>query len=552
MGNLMNSTILISVVAVILIVGIGVVMGTLYRRASRDQAYVRTGLGGRKVVLDGGALILPIFHSFSYVSLNTLRLEVKRSEQESMITKDRMRADITAEFYVRVKPDEENIALAAQTLGERTNDADELRNLVEAKFVDGLRSVAARMTLRELQEQRSEFVKGVQEAVAHDLQSNGLELESVSLTRLDQTDIKHFNPNNSFDAEGLTALTQITEDRRRERNEIQRDNEVRIATKDRDATLLRLTIKREEKDAELSQERDIANKTAETRAEAAKAEQLARQAEETARLDAEQAIAEREAQTRQARETSRIEADIAVAERSEQESQAKARAREAEALAIKAEERVVTARAVEIAERDKAIAVIDAEKDARRNATEITVKAAAEREAAEDRAKALTIEATARANAAETEAKGIKALGEANAEAESKLNAARNSLSSAVIDFELGKARIAIVPEALAQAMKPIEKISEIKIFSAGGLHAALGADGRPAGGNGASGPIGELSGQLMGMRGQIPIVDAVLGAAGFKGEDPVSAMLSTVSSKGAPTPVAEPAPAKPETPPAA
>ena len=131
-----------------------------------------------------------------------------------------------------------------------------------------------------LQEQRAEFVKSVQAAVAHDLQSNGLELESVSLTRLDQTDIKHFNPNNSFDAEGLTALTKITEERKRERNQIVRDNEVEIATKDREASLRRLTIEREQRDAELTQERDIANKTAETRAEAAKAEQLARLSED--------------------------------------------------------------------------------------------------------------------------------------------------------------------------------------------------------------------------------------------------------------------------------
>ena len=111
-----------------------------------------------------------------------------------------MRVDIGAEFYLRVKPDSSSIALAAQTLGSRTNDAAELRELVEAKFVDGLRSVAATMNLEELQEQRATFVKSVQDAVGADIQNNGLELESVSLTRLDQSDIKHFNPSNFFDA----------------------------------------------------------------------------------------------------------------------------------------------------------------------------------------------------------------------------------------------------------------------------------------------------------------------------------------------------------------
>jgi flotillin len=61
------------------IVVIGIIMTSLYTRSTRDKAYVRTGLGGKKVVLDGGAIILPIFHSYSWVSLSTLRLEVKRS-----------------------------------------------------------------------------------------------------------------------------------------------------------------------------------------------------------------------------------------------------------------------------------------------------------------------------------------------------------------------------------------------------------------------------------------------------------------------------------------
>ncbi|OCC04829.1 flotillin [Labrys sp. WJW] len=536
---------LIAGVIVTAMVVIGVIMTTLYTRSTRDKAYVRTGLGGKKVVLDGGSVILPIFHSYSWVSLSTLRLEVKRSEYESLITKDRMRADITAEFYVRVKPDAENIALAAQTLGDRTNDADALKTLVEAKFVDGLRSVAATMSLRDLQEQRAEFVKSVQAAVAHDLQSNGLELESVSLTRLDQTDIKHFNPNNSFDAEGLTALTKITEERKRERNQIVRDNEVEIATKDREAVLRRLTIEREQRDAELTQERDIANKTAETRAETAKAEQLARLSQETARLDTDRGIAERDAEARQAREaarigaeqgiaereavarkiteTARIDAAITVARKIEEEQAARAKADEAKAAAITAEEQVTTAREVEIAERAKRIAVIDARKAAEQEATAITVKAEAERQAAENLAAATKIQADAEAQAAKIRATGVIELGEAEARAERAKNEARNALAESVIGFELAKARVAIVPQALEQAMKPIEKISDIRIFSAGGLAGAVGN-----GGNGEAGhPIGDLSSQLLSFTAQKPILDEILAQAGFKGADPTQALLA-------------------------
>src|ERR1700729_1376824 len=197
-------------IGVLAVLVIGLLLAKLYRRSTRDEAYVRTGLGGQKVVLDGGSLVLPVFHSTAPVNLKTLRLEVIRGGPDSLITKDRMRVDIGAEFYVRVKPDMSSIALAAQTLGNRTNDATELRELIEAKFDDGLRSVAATINLQGLQEQPAPFLKAVQAAAGAEIQNNGLELESVSLTKLDQSDIKHFNPTNFFDAHGLTTLTQVT------------------------------------------------------------------------------------------------------------------------------------------------------------------------------------------------------------------------------------------------------------------------------------------------------------------------------------------------------
>ncbi|WFU45372.1 hypothetical protein QA640_23215 [Bradyrhizobium sp. CB82] len=43
-------------IGVALIVVLGIVFTVLYKRATRDEAFVRTGLGGKKVVLDGGAM----------------------------------------------------------------------------------------------------------------------------------------------------------------------------------------------------------------------------------------------------------------------------------------------------------------------------------------------------------------------------------------------------------------------------------------------------------------------------------------------------------------
>ena len=198
---------LIAGVIVIALFAIGMILRKLYRRASKQVSFVRTGFGGQKVILDGGAMVLPVMHEIIPVNMNTLRLEVKRANDQALITRDRMRVDVLAEFYVRVKPTAESIANAAQTLGMRTMEPAALKELVEGKFVDALRAVAAEMAMTELHEKRVDFVQKVQQVVSEDLLKNGLELESVSLTGLVQTSREYFNPDNAFDAEGLTMLT---------------------------------------------------------------------------------------------------------------------------------------------------------------------------------------------------------------------------------------------------------------------------------------------------------------------------------------------------------
>ncbi|MGT2438688.1 flotillin family protein [Bradyrhizobium betae] len=539
-----------AIIGVALIVVLGIVFTILYKRATRDEAFVRTGLGGKKVVLDGGAMILPIFHSYASVNLKTLRLTVERKERESLITRDRLRVDIVAEFYVRVRPDDESIALASQTLGALTNDAEALRNQVEAKFVDGLRSVAATMSILELQEKRSDFVKHVQATVESDVKSNGLELESVSLTKLDQTDVKFFNPENFFDAEGLTQLKTVTETRRRDRNAIVRDNEVAIAQKDLEARQQTLTIERTKKEAELSQERDIANKTASTRAEVATATQTARLTEENARIDTDRAVAEKEAGAKQVKETAVIESDLAInkrrtdaqreiqiatqeneiqiASKSKQTSEAVAEAKTAEALAVSAEEKVVTARAVEVADRARLTQVLAARTEAERKSTEVIVAAEAEKRAALDRAEATKTLATAEAESNKIKAVGVRNIGEAEAAIITLKNEAQNKLGANVIDFELGKKRIETMPSALAEMVRPIGNLKDVRILHTGGAFGGSGAGGGNVG-------FGEgLAGELLKVHALRPMIDEILRQSGFApGEDPVKALVGAVTGKG-------------------
>jgi uncharacterized membrane protein YqiK len=554
------------------LLAIGLVLARLYRRASKEISFVRTGLGGQKVIMNGGALVLPVVHETIPVNMNTLRLEVRRANEAALITRDRMRVDVQAEFYVRVQPTSEAIANAAQTLGMRTMNPEALKELVEGKFVDALRAVAAEMAMIELHEQRVDFVQKVQQAVSEDLLKNGLELESVSLTGLDQTSKDHFNPDNAFDAEGLTKLTESIEERRKRRNEIEQDTEVAIARKDLEADRQKLEVGREQEYARLEQEREIAvrrasqeaeiaREQAEQKREAEQAEILAAQQTDQARITSERVVSEEriemqrqvrekeinkeraiesadiektkavdsaEIEKRKALELSEQDRAIAIATKSREKSEAEAEADRARADAVRAEEQVQTVRAAEIAERDKQIELVEASKEAERQAIQITVAAEAEKAAAQDHADAVRIESQGDADKARLEAEGAAAAEKlaaaaaeqryrVDAEGKRRLNEAENLLNSEQIARDIRLRLIEQMPDIIRESVRPMERIEGIKIYQVDGLGGGGGVSG-----NGESGG-GNLADQVvtsaLRYRAQAPLIEALLKELGLEGK---------------------------------
>src|SRR5690606_40720698 len=98
------------------------------------------------------------------------------------------------------------------------------------------------MTMEEMHEQRGLYVSRVREAAQEDLTRNGLELESVAMVDIDQTALEYFNASNRFDAEGLTALLQEIEERRKLRNDLEQDSMIRIRTRNLEAEKQSLEI----------------------------------------------------------------------------------------------------------------------------------------------------------------------------------------------------------------------------------------------------------------------------------------------------------------------
>lgn len=277
------------VLAIIIVIAV-YLLRWLYRRSTKDTAFVRTGFLGEKVVVNGGAFVIPVLHEIAPVNMNVMRIEVRRGQQQALITQNRMRVDVIAEFFVKVESSREAVAKAAQTLGRRTLKADGVRELLEGKFAAAMRTVAAEMTLEQMHEQRNEYGRRVREMASEDLPRNGLELESVAVVDLDQTSLEYFDASNAFDAEGLTQLTEAIEARRRMRNEIEQRTQVDIRNQNLDAQRKVLQIERESEYARLEQEREVETRRALQRAELAKERALRDQEAEQAQIAAREQV----------------------------------------------------------------------------------------------------------------------------------------------------------------------------------------------------------------------------------------------------------------------
>jgi len=263
------------IIAVIILIALAIavivyLLHWLYRRSSKEVSFVRTGMFGEKVVISGGAFVLPIIHNITQVGMRTLSLTIKRAGDKSLITKDRMRAELVTEFFTKVPPDPKAVSTAAQTLGNRTLDPEHLREVVQGRFADALGEVAAKMTLDEIQENRGQFVKEVTKIADASIGHTGLALETVSIISLDQTPIEQFNPANTFDSQGLTQLTEQIESRKKKRNDITQDTKISIENKNLETVQKELEIKKNEEFSRYQQEREVAIQKSKERTETIK------------------------------------------------------------------------------------------------------------------------------------------------------------------------------------------------------------------------------------------------------------------------------------------
>jgi uncharacterized membrane protein YqiK len=480
-----------------------------YVKAPANRAFVRTGGFFRrtdappKVVMNGGTWVFGFIHEITWVDLGTMAIEIERTEQNALLTRDPQYADIRAIFYIKVSPAVDGIIDAARTIGGKAVDATGVKQLVEAKLDGALRDVAATFTLMSLHQEREKFIQEVQKRVKSDLEENGLILESVSILTLKAARQGSFGTDDVFGAQVARANAEVIQTALRERNDIERRTEVEIKQRDTNTAKEKLALEQDLAFAAATQDREVRSRQSVEKSTADRAIYEQEQAAEQARIAKERAVKlseiemeqtilvqdERKQQEYQTAEIVRNQA-VQVADQSKQiavlSEQQKREAAEKELLLVAAQREqaaqdVKTVEETAAAKRQAQIQVIEAERDAQRAMIDrknvVEIEALKKIREAEAQATALKQIAQAEFEAAQKQAETKRTQAQAESDAEKMLADAERARTSAtgLAEAEVLRAKAeasklqgmaeADVIQAKAEAMK-----SEAQVIRAKGL----------------------------------------------------------------------------------
>jgi len=446
---LSNPWIFITIGIVIVVIGLIIFLASIYKVAAIDKALIITGGKEPTIKVSGGAFVIPIFRKADYFDLCMLTVKADKDEIKTSTA-----VPIVADWTAQIRPcvnDPEKLRTAIISFKERGNEgiiAD-----VKLTLMGAVRDVVASMTPEAILRDKEKFKLEVQKSVDDEMQNMGLEL--VSLNIQDITDTNHYYSN-------IAALDSAEKDKAAQIKQAEVDQATR------------------EKKAESKKAAEIAEATATKETKLAQMD--AELAEKEKRKDTDMKLAAFKIQT----ETANADADIAkdlqktIRERELEERKGAVAVMKAEQenLAAQKQREVMITRAE--SEKEKLRVNAEAQANVQAIAAEATIKVAerkadAARKEAQGEADVETTKAEARVNVANRDAEAVKKTAEAQAaktRAEG-LAEAEVSKAKAVADAEGKKADLLADAEGTkAQLLAEAEGIKAKKLAEAEGERA--------------------------------------------------------------------------------
>jgi uncharacterized membrane protein YqiK len=482
---------------------------TFYKKIPQGKAIVRTGVGGGKVAFNKGMYVIPILHKMEIMDISVKKLQIDRLENEGLICKDNIRADIKVAFFVRVNKSIDDVLNVAQIIGtERASDVETLRNLFEAKFSEALKTVGKKFDFIELYEARREFRTEILDIIGTDL--NGYILDDCAIDYLEQTEIRFLSAQNILDSQGIKKIIELTAQQNIKANLIKREEEKVIKKQDVEAREAILELDRQMSEKEEKQKREIDNIKARENAEIIKVREEERLKAQTVKIKTDESLAvQEENKLRQIiiAEKNKIRTDAVETERVEKDRALEATEREKivtlaqiekektleverkniqdvirervrlEKGVVEEQQGVKDLEAFRAVEREKTVGVTQASRLAEEKLI-YTVKAAeAEKKAAEEKAKQLVIDAEAKKEAAVKEGEARKILAEAQAREEATLGLSEAEVTIAKAEAaERQGIADALVIERVAEARRK-EGLTQAEVTKEKALAEAAGIE---------------------------------------------------------------------------
>lgn len=285
----LEGSILVGAIIVGIFLGILILFSRFFRKVTQGQAIVRNGIGGTKVSFNG-MIVIPVAHQAEYMDISVKRIEIERRANEGLICQDNLRADIKVAFFVRVNKTPDDVLRVAQSIGcARASTVETIRTLFDAKFSEALKTVGKRFDFVQLYNERDTFKSGILKVIGTDL--NGFTLDDCAIDFLEQTQLENLDPDNILDAEGIKKITELTAAQAKLSNNIQRDKEKVIKQQDVQAREAILELERQLAETEAKQKRDVESVKAREEAETMKVQEEERLKAERAKIAADEEIA---------------------------------------------------------------------------------------------------------------------------------------------------------------------------------------------------------------------------------------------------------------------
>lgn len=361
----------------------------MYRIADVDKALIITGGKKPRIIISGGAFVIPIIRKADFFDLCILTV---RADKDEIMTKTAV--PVLVDWTAQIRPDRRDEAkLETAIISFKERGKQGIIEDVKLTLMGAVRDVVASMTPEQVLADKEAFKKLIQESVDDELEKMGLEL--VSLNIQDITD------NNGY----FNNIAYLDKAEKQKAADIKQAETDRI-TREKQAAE---SLAAEKAEAAASQEADIARMIAEQATNAKRKEtdlMIAANKVETDTAQANADVAKELQATKRARE---IEEQLGAVEIMKQEQANLAAQKKREVMITEAESQKETQRIN--AEATASVRSIEAE-------NEISVaerRADAKRKEAQGDADVLKTEAEARVTVAQKDADAVKHKAEAEA-----------------------------------------------------------------------------------------------------------------------------------------